>query len=192
MNTLSVNYEVKEKIKTELFQSMLEMSYSKITVKNLVDRLGMSRQNFYRYYLSKDEVLLDLIDNTLDSAYQIIEVNLEGVRENIELISIRIEELVLPQKDLVNELLSCSNEKVVFSHLRSFVRRVVGRLLRESNHKCIDQDYLEIIISQYTGSGYHMLKTWAQNDRELDRTKLRSLVVNFVENWFNAVDDACS
>jgi AcrR family transcriptional regulator len=73
MTTLSDNPEVKEKIKTELFQCMLEMSYSKITVKKLVVRMGMSRQNFYRYYISKDDVLVDLIDNTLDAAYQIIE-----------------------------------------------------------------------------------------------------------------------
>ena len=191
MSTLSDNSEVKEKIKSALFQCMLEMPYNKITVKKLVGRLGMSRQNFYRYYLSKDEVLLDLIDNTLDAAYQIIESNLEGIRDNVALVSRQIERLALPQKDLMNEILSCSNEKVVFSHGRSFVRRVVGRLLREKNHTDIDQDYLDNIISQYAGSGYHMVKTWAQNDSEIDSSKFRHLVFNFVDGWFKAVDDAC-
>ncbi|OUR90099.1 hypothetical protein A9Q81_20070 [Gammaproteobacteria bacterium 42_54_T18] len=190
MSTLSDNAEMKEKIKAALFQCMLEMSYSKITVKTLAARVGTSRQNFYRYYLSKDDVLLDLIDNTLDAAYQIIESNLEGIRDNVALVSTQIESLILPQKDLINELLSCSNEKVVFSHMRRFVRRVVGRLLREENHTDVDQDYLDIIISQYSGSGYHMVKTWAQNGSEIDSSKFRHLVFNFVDGGLKAVDDA--
>jgi hypothetical protein len=64
--------------------------------------------------------------------------------------------------------------------------------LREKSHKDIDQDYLDIIISQYSGSGYHMVKTWAQSGSEIDRVKLRHLVFNFVENWLMAVDDACA
>lgn len=191
MSTLSDNTEVKEKIKTELFQCMLEMPYNKITVKKLVERLGMSRQNFYRYYLSKDEVLLDLIDNTLDAAYRIIESNLEGIRDNVALVSCQIESLALSQKELINEILSCSNENVVFSHGRSFIRRVVGRLLREKKHTEIDHDYLDIVISQYAGSGFHMVKTWAQNDSEMDSSKIRNLIYHFVDSWFKAVDEAC-
>lgn len=181
MNKLSDNQEVKGKIKAELYQCMVEMPYNKITIKNLVSRLGMSRQNFYRYYMSKDEILLDLIDDMLDAAYQVVELNIELVNDNIGFIADKIQELIVPRKEFINDILSCSNEKIVFSHLQSFVRRIVGRLLRERGQKDVDQDYMDIVISKYTGSGYHLVKSWSQIDGDFDESKLRRLIFNFME-----------
>ena len=189
MNKLSDNQEVKERIKKELYQCIIEMPYNKITVKNLVSRLGMSRQNFYRYYMSKDEILLDLIDDMLDAAYQVIELNINLISENVNLITDRIQELIAPRKEFINEILSCSNEKIVFSHLHRFVRRIVGRLLRESDQKDVDQDYMDIVISKYTGSGYYLVKSWAQIDGELDESKFRRLIFNFVNGLLSEMND---
>lgn len=189
MIKLSDNQEVKERIKQELYRCMIEMPYNKITVKNLVARLGMSRQNFYRYYMSKDEILLDLIDDMLDAAYQVIELNVQLVSENVSLITDRLQELIIPRKEFIHEILNCSNDKVVFAHLHRFIRRVVGRLLRERNHTDIDQDYMDIVISKHTGSGYHMVKAWAQIDGELDESKLRYLISNFVDGLLREVGD---
>ena len=189
MIKLSDNQEVKERIKQELYRCMIEMPYNKITVKNLVARLGMSRQNFYRYYMSKDEILLDLIDDMLDAAYQVIELNINLISENVNLITDRIQELIAPRKEFINEILSCSNEKIVFSHLHRFVRRIVGRLLREGDQKDVDQDYMDIVISKYTGSGYYLVKSWAQIDGELDESKFRRLIFNFVNGLLSEMND---
>ncbi|MGJ8686298.1 MAG: TetR/AcrR family transcriptional regulator [Spongiibacteraceae bacterium] len=188
MNKLSENSEVKNRIRDELFQCMREMPYSKITIKNLVERLGMSRQNFYRYYMSKDEILLDLIDTTLDVVYQIVESNFQLISSDLGIIAEQIEGLVNREKNLINEILSCPNKDVVFSHLQTFIRRVAGRLLRENNHTNIDQDYLDIIISQYTGSGYHLIKAWAQSDGDLDKLKFTSIITTYIGGLFGAVE----
>ncbi|WP_374972346.1 TetR/AcrR family transcriptional regulator [Spongiibacter marinus] len=180
VNKLSENPEVKKKIRDELFLCMREMPYSKITIKNLVERLGMSRQNFYRYYMSKDEILLDLIDTTLDAAYEIAESNLHLMSNDVDAVAQKIEELIDSEKSLINEIISCSSRDVVFSHLQGFVRRIVGRIMRESNISDVDQVYLDIIISQYAGSGYYLIKCWAQNDGELAPEKFRGLISSFI------------
>lgn len=169
---------------------MLEMPYNKITIKKLVERLGMSRQNFYRYYLSKDDILLDLLDNTLDLAYQILEGNFGSSIHDLTLMTESIEAITIPRKSLINEILSCTSEKTVFNHLHGFVRRVVGRLLRERNQQYIDHDYLDLVISQHTGYGFHLAKAWAQTDNEIDPVKIRELIFSFLESLFKAVDRA--
>ena len=189
MNKLSDNQEVKEKIKKEFFQCMIEMPYNKITVKNLVSRLGMSRQNFYRYYMSKDEILLDLLDTMLDSAYEVIESNLMLDSDSANVMTERILVLIIPRKNFIHEILSCSNEDVIYTHLHRFIRRVVGRLLRERTHIDIDQDYMDIIISMYTGSGYHLVKSWAQIEGELEESKFRHLIFNFLDGFLRELDE---
>lgn len=192
MSKLSDNPEVKERIKKEFLQCMNEMPYSKITVKKLVERVGMSRQNLYRYYLSKDDILLDMIDDTLDQAYVIIELNLNNVDQNLGLIASSLEELIIPQKELINEILGGADEQIVLSHLNRFVRRVAGRWFREHAHKGIDHDYLDIVIAQYSGAGYHMMRAWAQIDDDLDPKKITTLVSRYVEGAFTAISEAMS
>ena len=189
MSNLSDNPEVKERIRTVFLKYMYEMPYQKITIKKLVEELGMSRQNFYRYYISKDDILLDIIDNTLDLAYQIVDLNVENIHANLTKVSEDVIELMISSKELVNEIMFSANQKVVFSHLQSFVRRVVGRVLRARNLKNIDHDYLDIIISQFTGSGYHLLMCWAQPDNSLDSVKLHKMIVEFLEGFLRSLED---
>ncbi|MCG8672074.1 MAG: TetR/AcrR family transcriptional regulator [Pseudomonadales bacterium] len=189
MSNLSENPEVKARIRAVFLKFMYEMPYQKITIKKLVEELGMSRQNFYRYYISKDDILLDIIDNTLDLAYQIVDSNVANIHENLSPVAADIIELMVSSKDLINEIIFSSNQKVVFTHIQGFVRRVVGRILRERNLKSIDHDYLDIIISQFTGSGYHLLKCWAQPDNALDSEKLHKMIIEFLEGFLRSLED---
>ena len=50
----------------ELFLALLEMkSYEDVTVSELCERAGMPRKAFYRYFDTKEDVILALIDHTL-------------------------------------------------------------------------------------------------------------------------------
>lgn len=189
MTTLSDNVEVKNKIKSELYQCILEMPYKKITVKMLVARLGMSRQNLYRYYVSKDEILLDMLDSTLETTYQIVELNLKEFESNVEMVVLNIQDMIGGKRELINDIMFASNEALVFSHLKSFVRRVVGRILREGDYTSIDHDYMDVVISQYTGSGFYLLKEWAQSSGDVSPEKLRKSMVVYIESLFQAVYD---
>lgn len=189
MNTLSDNVEVKNRIKSELYQCILEMPYKKVTVKMLVARLGMSRQNLYRYYVSKDEILLDMLNSTLETTYQIIELNLKEFESNIEMVVLNIQDMIAGKRELINDIMFSSNEALVFSHLKSFVRRVVGRILREGDYVSIDHDYMDVVISQYTGSGFYLLKEWAQSSVDVSPEKLRKSMVVYIESLFQAVYD---
>lgn len=189
MNKLSEKPEVKEKIRDVLYECMVEMPYNKITIKKIADRLGMSRQNFYRYYMSKDDILLDLIDINLDVVYGIVETNFEPSSPNTKLIAESIVVMIPAKKALLHEILSCTSEDIVFTHVSHFIRRLVGRFLRENQQKEIDQNYLDIIISQYAGSVYYLAKAWAQTDGNLEPTKLSHILQVYLDNLFMAIED---
>lgn len=184
---MSDNPEIKAKIKDELFLIMQEEPYSKITITTLVERLGMSRQNFYRYYASKDEILLELLDNTLEAMYHAGESLLPINAEDHAFLAEQLCNVVTPQKDMIKDILDSANNDVIFAHIQRFVRQVIGRLLREGNHTNIDQDSLEMVIANSTGSGYHMISAWAKNDKQLDNKKFICFAKLYIEVFFESV-----
>ncbi|MGJ8687466.1 MAG: TetR/AcrR family transcriptional regulator [Spongiibacteraceae bacterium] len=184
---MSDNLEMKQKIKNEFFQCMLEMPYHKITTIKLAERLGMSRQNLYRYYLAKDDILRDILDDTLDVTYNLLEDHLHAGDHNVRLITMGVEAIIVERRQLANDILSCTNDEILLAHVRSFLRRVVGKLLRESDFSELDQDYLEVVISQHSGYGFYLVKAWAQCDSDLEPPKLQQLIYNFIDSLFKAV-----
>lgn len=70
-----------------LLDKMASKSYSQITVGQLCEEVDISRNAFYRYFGSKDDVLYALIDHTLLNYYQTQldhPRNIESYREQIE------------------------------------------------------------------------------------------------------------
>ncbi|WP_374972390.1 TetR/AcrR family transcriptional regulator [Spongiibacter marinus] len=184
---MSDNPEIKAKIKDELFLIMQDEPYSKITITTLVERLGMSRQNFYRYYTSKDEILLELLDNTLEAMYHAGESLLPINAEDHAFLAEQLCNVIAPQKDMIKDILDSANNDVIFAHIQRFVRQVIGRILREGNHTNIDQDSLEMVIANSTGSGYHMISAWAKSDKQLDNKKFICFAKLYIDVFFESV-----
>ncbi len=187
MKIMSDNPEIKAKIKDELFLIMQDEPYSKITITTLVERLGMSRQNFYRYYTSKDEILLELLDNTLEAMYHAGESLLPINAEDHAFLAEQLCNVIAPQKDMIKDILDSANNDVIFAHIQRFVRQVIGRILREGNHTNIDQDSLEMVIANSTGSGYHMISAWAKSDKQLDNKKFICFAKLYIDVFFESV-----
>ena len=60
-----ISVRSKRRITEALISLMGETSYQKITIKDLVERAGLTRQTFYHNFDSKDEVLLSRLDETV-------------------------------------------------------------------------------------------------------------------------------
>ena len=63
----------KIRIKQELLSLLERRPYKKITMKRLAESLGMTRQNLYKHYSSKDEIILDVLQERLDLVFDLLE-----------------------------------------------------------------------------------------------------------------------
>ena len=61
-----------------LLQAMESQPYEKISVSSLCSQLGIPRKTYYRYFPSKDDALLSLIDHTLTRSNDFVFSNWTG------------------------------------------------------------------------------------------------------------------
>ncbi|MGM9589787.1 MAG: TetR/AcrR family transcriptional regulator, partial [Faecousia sp.] len=61
------NQRVKQCITNALFELMQEKNLSDIRITELIERAGVARASFYRNYRAKEDVLITLIRDVLDS-----------------------------------------------------------------------------------------------------------------------------
>ena len=72
----STNAFVKECIYTALLQLMEQQPYSEITVTDIAKRAGVSRMAYYRNYQSKDDILIENLDQMLHTLEKHIAANM--------------------------------------------------------------------------------------------------------------------
>lgn len=187
MSRLSDNSDVKDRIKAEFLACLREFPYAQVSVKDLVERLGMSRQNFYRYYTSKEDILIDIVDDTFDRIYLLIEANIREIEMEPSRFFERVSPVFLLNRGLIREVLDRGTDDIVFSHSRRFVRRCVGRLLREKNMTVVNHDYLDVLIAKTAGGGFYAVKTWSQLAGDLDADDLRRLLLPLLEDLIGSL-----
>lgn len=59
----------KQLISMAIYQLMYTTPYSKITVKMICDKAGVSRMSFYRYYSTKEDVFINFADERFEEFY---------------------------------------------------------------------------------------------------------------------------
>lgn len=191
MNLLSDNPEVKSKIKEEFVARLVEVSYQKVTVKDLATRLGMSRQNFYRYYASKEEILLDIVDDTFDKVYGILEENINLVESDLDAVAELLKPILFSHKVLIGEVLGRGTDDLVFSHAQKLMRRLFGRIIRERGMKVVDHDFFDIMVSKISASAFYTIQTWSHIEGELDDEKFSILFISILEEIVSHIELAC-
>lgn len=167
--------DVKRRIRAEFVRSLKSSSYSKVTVKGLATSLSMSRQNFYHYYTSKEEILQDVVDDILETLYQTIDANMALLDTNPEGVLDLLTPMMLQNRRHIGEMMDRGTDEVVFSHLLRFVRRFIGRLLREKDINLVQHDLLDVLVRKLAGSWFQGIKAWSQLESDLSAEQLKSL-----------------
>jgi AcrR family transcriptional regulator len=184
--------DTKAVIKETFLSLLLQKSYSKISVKGLATEIGMSRQNFYRYYVSKEDILIDVVDDTFDHLYNILESNLDTIDTNSDQLIDQLYDALLPTKFIIGEVLDRGTDEVVLGHVQNFIRRVLGRIIRSKELAVIDHDYLDLLVAKIAGGGFYLVKTWSKQEEELDENKFKSLMLPFLTDINSLLETSSS
>jgi AcrR family transcriptional regulator len=167
----------KIRIKQELLSLLERRPYKKITMKRLAESLDMTRQNLYKHYSSKDEIILDIIQERLDLVFDLLE-NMEVGSGSIDWHGLlrQSSQVLLIHKEMVCAVMTSDAEDLVFEYLKSFIARVLGHIARVNEVRIEDQDYFNLIVLHISGSGFNVVKGWAMNEM---KTPAEQVVILF-------------
>ena len=153
----------REVIKNDFLRLLNEKSYSQLSMKGLAELSGMSRQNLYRYYSSKDEILEEILQDSFDKISTSLEVvSKEMTPEMWSLFVQRCYEIIFQHRYQVSSLLSGGADKLVYRYTKSFVVRLLGHMARINNIVIKDPEFFDLIVHHLTGSSFHVIKAWAK------------------------------
>lgn len=113
MSNNEANRITRESINTALLELMDNQDFDSITISALVKRAGVSRQSFYRNYTSKEDVIIEIEENTL-KAFSDSLVN-PKYKNNLKLWLLDYFKFVKKNNKLVNIINKADLSDMIFS-----------------------------------------------------------------------------
>lgn len=185
MNT--TNSDVNEKIRAAFLRLLDQKSYKRITFKELAAESGMSRQNLYYYYKSKQNVLEDIIEEFFERQYdKMMEFDLKEVVDNSgsnlgKEFMTSIVEALRADVEVARCFFSRDVNVIFINKMVAFLNRMLGSLIRIQNITVNDPKYIHYLALQLTGSIYLLLREWLLIDKEFPVERIVELGLPMVE-----------
>lgn len=164
------NIRVKGSITKALFDLMHEKSFSDISVSELIRTAGVARISFYRNYKSKEDVLLTLIEDVLESFRSTLssEESSFYTYQNI----LRSFEYFKKYSTFVLDLYRFGYGSILLEMLNRFHEEIAGTMPNSSIEKY--QLYM------YIGALFNTAIVWLQNGAKEDERDIAATYCKFV------------
>jgi len=173
--------ETHEKIRNTFLALIREKGYSKTTFKEVANVSGMTRQNLYYYYDSKEAMLKDVIEVFFDGLFQkVVDFNINKTdvieKETINATMFRqLAESLLEDIDIALCFFSNDVEKIFITKEVAFLKRALGSIIRAQDIEVNDTQYIHYLALQIAGATYFPVKEWLLNDSSFPIDKLVAL-----------------
>lgn len=169
------------RIKNHFVHLLSQTRYTKITMTGLALELGMSRQNLYKYYSSKEEIIedvsIDLVDQLL---VELFNYNLNGDPENWNPLIQNLLERVEQNSETFIAIFKNDSDDFTFRYIKNFVTRTLGYIARTNDITIKDHDYFNMIVRCTTGALFHLCKEWMEQEMKIPSHKVKLLVVDHI------------
>lgn len=183
----------RDRIKQELLRQMSERGYRAITMTGLASALGMSRQNLYKHYASKDEIFQDLTQDRLEAFFDVFEVFYDdrsagkwpAVIDNVLVV-------VENNRDLIRMALADDTGPAVFDSLRSAVSRALGHVARVNGIVIEDRPWFNALTMHMTGASFHAVRSWLLDGPSIPAAKMALLLADIFNDGIVAKLRQCS
>ncbi len=170
--------DANERIRGAFLSLLSEKSYKKMTFKEVAGVTGMSRQNLYFYYESKESVLKDVIEEFFDRLYQkmvCLKQNSADYLDHAAFSEALIREMgnaLMEDSAIARSFFSSDVEKLFVDKHVIFTKRLLGGIVREQGIIVKDPQYIHYLALQMTGAAYFPVKEWVLNDMDFSIDKL--------------------
>ena len=160
------------------FSSLLaKISYSKITVQEIIDAANIGRTTFYAHFETKDDLLKalceELFGHIISSAMDCTHTHGLYSNNNVpESVFCHLLQHLQENENNIPELLSCENSDLFLRYFKDNLKELLQNQFvnqNRRNNKDIPQDFL---VNHITGSFVEMVLWWIKNQMKEPPEKL--------------------
>ena len=160
----TVSNKTRQALRKALVALMKQQDFSRIQVKDVVEQAGIARATFYLHFKSKEELLLDYIDEMFETFFERIEADLIDASALDERVATRVFETFYAEKDFSAVLTQESVQPLLMNRFRGYMARIIGHMLRETRGFSPPASQLDYLISFWAGGSLLLIRQWVAND----------------------------
>lgn len=164
---------IKDKIIRAFFDLMQGKEYKSIKVTDIVNQAGVSRESYYRNFNSKEDIVIQFLDNVKEEM-EIKESNSEDILKEQFLLQ-KFEEAFVIVKKYKREILSIYQElpnNILQKLFNEFTESFIGDMPNDSAEK-----YKLYFIS---GASLNIVIEWIENGTKEDPIEMAKMCINFM------------
>lgn len=190
---MTTAHSARDRIKQALLRQLGERGYRAITITGLASALGMSRQNLYKHYTSKEEIFLDLTEDRLEAFFDVFEVfYADRSPDKWPSVIHNVLAVVVDNRPLIEALLADDTGPAVFDSLNSAVRRALGHVARVNAIAIDDAAYFDILALHISGATFHAARSWVLDGPAVPADKLALLFADIFNDGLVAKLRQCA
>ncbi|MGE4540667.1 MAG: TetR/AcrR family transcriptional regulator C-terminal domain-containing protein [Bacteroidales bacterium] len=165
-----------ERTKEDLANSIKEImaikSLDKITVKEIVDNCGMTRQTFYRYFHDKYDLVNWYFDKLAQQTIRKMGVSLtlqEGLIKKFKLLK--------KEKGFFTEAFKSRDCNSLFDYDLQLITEYYTNLISSKKNEQLDTE-LQFLLDMYCLGSMHMMLKWILDGMKIEPEEIVSFLIN--------------
>ncbi|NLL63680.1 MAG: TetR/AcrR family transcriptional regulator [Ruminococcaceae bacterium] len=170
----SISVKSKRKITESLLEIMRETSYNKISVKDIVEKAGLTRQTFYHNFKTKEDVIIAELDEYFKDFFKYLIANRVVDIENI----ICYYFLYWQKNEDFAKLMIKNNLEYVFNDRIPKYFKIMKSFI-EANSDLAEVE-LEYTYAAVCGAITTLLLIWIKNGQEKNPQEMAKFVMEFM------------
>ena len=152
------------RIRKALIELLKERPFDDIQVKDIVDQAAIARATFYLHFSSKEEVLVNYIDDMFELFFEQVDEAFLDPSNLDESVAKKIFETYQAEPTLSLVLTQESVHPLLLRRFKGYMSRIIGHTTRASPELAIEQELLGFLIDYWAAGSLQLLTRWVGND----------------------------
>lgn len=148
----------------EAFLELLDdLPYNKITVTDIVEHADVSRQTFYNFFKTKDDLALSFLDENFDEFFDHIENYLAADVIDFTYINTQIYKQFVKSKPEISKIINLGIDQKIYERFRRYNNRILGNIIRQHDIEVKDALLMTYVVEFSSGATFQMILKWIRD-----------------------------
>lgn len=174
--------ETRHLILTQFVALAAQQGYRNVRMAEIAQASGMSRQNLYRYFSSREELYRAAMDELFDHFWLLAEPHIEEFDDRLALhVNYLAITVASSHPEILRILADPELHDLNLSLMRRYFARVIGALVRHKGINSINRDYVDVMVAMVAGASLAALRQWVEGGMRVpveDMARLSSHILN--------------